>query len=96
MLDLGLYQEAETGRRVWALLMGLLDQMWTLLGERKASLKEMKSMLESALNSASFSPLPEAESGVNIGEVGHMLADGADALILPGAQEGILTVPESG
>ena len=96
MLEQGMYREAVVDRQVWKLLMGILDQLWALLGTRRAAIREMKQMLETALSSAEIAVLPEQESGVAIGEVGHMLADGVDALILSGASEGILAVTESG
>ena len=96
LLQNGLYREALTDRQVWKMLTGLLDQLWNLLGERRVSIAELKNMLECALNGAEISALPEAESGVMIGEVGHMPEEEVDALALPGCQEGILTVAEPG
>ena len=96
MLRGGMYREAVVDRQVWQLLMGILDSLWALLGQRRASIRDMKRMLETALDSAEIAVLPERESGVAIGEVGHMLAGEVDALILPGASEGIMAVPESG
>ena len=96
MLAEGMYREAVVDRQVWKLLMGILDSLWALLGTRRASLRGMKELLETALGGAEIAVLPERESGVVIGEVGHMLAGEVDALILAGATEGILAVPESG
>ena len=96
LLQEGLYAQAVTDGQVWKLLMDLLDQLWTLLGKRRCSIRELKNMLDSALGSAVLTALPETESGVVIGEVGHLLAGDADAVIVPGCQEGILTAPESG
>ena len=92
----GMFREAVVDRQVWKLLTELLDQLWALLGDRRAALKDLKSMLESALNAASIASLPEQETGVSIGEVGHMLAGDVDALILGGVREGLMAVPESG
>ena len=92
----GLYREAVAERQVWNLLTELLDQLWTLLGSRRATLKELKNMLECALNGATISTLPETEAGVVLGEVGHLLTGELDALLLPGCQEGILSAPEAG
>lgn len=92
----GLYREAVADRQVWKMLTEMLDQLWTLLGKRRAAIRDLKDMLESALGSADVSTLPETESGVTIGGIGHMLPGDTDALILPGFQEGIMTAPESG
>ena len=96
LLGQEMYREAVIDRQVWQLLMGILDQLWALLGSRRASIREMKQLLETALDSAEIAVLPEQESGVSIGEVGHMLSGEVDALVLAGASEGILTVAESG
>ena len=92
----GLYREAVVDRQVWQLLMELLDQLWALLGQRRASIRDMQGLLETALENATVAVLPEHENGVEIGEVGHMLAGGVDALVLTGVQEGILAAPASG
>ncbi len=91
-----MYREAVINRQIWKLLMDLLEQTQALLGERRAAIGDLEHMLESALASASLAALPEQENGVVIGEVGHLLAGRIDALILPRAQDGMLTAPESG
>ncbi len=96
LLKQGMYREAVVDRQVWQMLMNILDQLWALLGDRRASIREMRHLLDTAMSSAEIAVLPEEENGVIIGEVGHMLSGEVDALILPGATEGILTVPESG
>ena len=92
----GMYREAVTDRQVWKLLTEILDQLWTLLGSRRASIRDMKNMLESALSGAEIAALPETETGVAVGETGHMQAGEIDALVLPGCQEGILTAADAG
>ena len=96
LLDSGLYREAVADRQIWKLLMDLLDQLWALLGTRRISVRDLKNMLESALAGAAVSTLPETESGVMLGGVGHMLPGDTEALILPGFQEGVMTAAESG
>ena len=96
LLEHEMYREAVINRQVWKLLTDLMEQLWTLLGNRRAMIGGLGYMLESALNSAALAALPEQEGGVAIGEAGHLLADGIDALVLPRAQDGMLTAPESG
>lgn len=91
-----LYREAVVNRQIWKLLTDLLEQLWTLLGSRRAAIGDLEHMLESALTRAELAALPEQESGVIVGEIGHLLAGRIDALILPRAQDGLLTAPESG
>ena len=96
LLERQLYREALANRRIWKLLMELLDQLQTLLGRRKALIGELKQMLRSALETVGIASLPEEEAGVTVGEVGHLLAGETEALILAQAQDGLLSVPESG
>ena len=96
LLQHEMYREAVINRQIWKTLMDLLDQMRRLLGPRRAAIRDLKHMLESALTPVSLASLPEQEDGVIIGEVGHLLAGEISAMILPLAQDGMLTAPESG
>ena len=96
LLEHGLYRRAVINRQIRKILSETLEQLWTLLGTHRAVMKDLKHMLGSALNAVEIAALPEQESGVAIGRVGHLLAGDIEALILPGAQDGMLTVPESG
>ena len=96
LLEREMYREAIVNRQIRKLVTELLEQLWTLLGKRRAAIRDLKHMLDSALASMSLAAVPEREDGVIIGEVGHLLAGTIDALILPRAQDGMLTAPESG
>ena len=96
LLSRELYAEAVVDRQVWDLLMNLLDQLWALLGERRASLKEMHLLLSGALDRARLNALPEEEEGVLLGEIGHMLPGEIDALILSGMNDGVLSPGDDG
>ena len=96
LLEREMYREAVINRQVWKQLTDLLEQLWTLLGSRRAAIGDLRQMLGSALADAEIAALPEKQGGVTIGEVGHLLAGETDALVLPGAQDGILAAPESG
>ncbi len=91
-----MYREAIVNRQIRKLVTELLEQLWTLLGKRRAAIRDLAHMLESALTASSLASVPEQEDGVIIGEVGHLLAGEIEALILPRVQDGILTAPESG
>ena len=95
LLEREMYREAVINRQIRQLVPDLLSQLRLLLGNRRALIKDLKHMLSSALNSAELASLPEHGSGVTIGIVGHLLAGETDALALPQAQDGILTVPEN-
>ena len=96
LLRLEMYREAVINRQIWKLVTDLLEQLRTLLGTRRAAIRDLDHMLRSALETANLAALPEQENGVAVGEVGHMLAGRIEALILPRAQDGMLTAPESG
>jgi len=96
LLEKELFREAVVNRQVWKMLMDLLDQLWTLLGGRRAAIGDLSRMLSSALEGAGLSSLPEQEEGVIIGRMGHLLAGEVEGLILPGAQDGLLAAEESG
>ena len=96
LMEREMYREAVVNRQIRKLVTELLEQLWTLLGKRRAAIRDLKHMLDSALSAASLPSIPEQEEGVIIGEVGHLLAGRIDALILPRVQDGILTAPESG
>ena len=84
--------EAVIDRQVWELLMKLLDQFVSLLGDRKVSLREVSQLISGALERASLSALPETEEGVPVGEIGHMLPGRTEALVLPGMNEGVMNI----
>ena len=96
LLEHGMYRRAVINRQTGRLAAELLEQLRALLGNRRAAMKDLKPLLESALGAAELASLPERESGVVIGEVGHMLAGDIEGLVLPGAQDGLLSAAESG
>ena len=91
----GRYSEAVIDRQIWDLLMNLLDELWHLLGGRRATIREMALLLTGALDRAVLSALPEEEEGVAIGRIGHMLPGRTEALILPGMNDGVLHTEET-
>ena len=96
LLDRAMYREAVVNRQIWQLLMELLEQLWMLLGNRRAAIKDLKHMISNAAATIAMAALPERQNGVAVGEVGHLLAGEIDALVLPMAQDGMLAAPESG
>ena len=89
LLERGMQAEAAQNRQVWALIMGLLDQLHGLLGEKRAALKDVAGYLEAGLTSSAISALPPEPDTVMIGEAGHLMTGELDALILMGMQDGV-------
>ncbi len=96
LMDHGLYAEAVINRQVWETLMDILDQLWNLLGGRRATLKEISLLVGGALDRGALSSLPEEQEGVAVGEVGHMIPGRTEALVLPGMNDGVMSAPGAG
>ena len=88
--------EAAANRQVWKQIMELLDQLWTLLGERRTAIKDMTAMISGGLEQTEVSALPPEEDCVTVGEAGHMLPGKTDALLCMGMQDNIMNVSENG
>ena len=82
--------EAASNRQVWQMVMDLLDQLHALLGERRASMKDVARFVTSGLTGASIASLPPQPEAVMIGEAGHLLTGRIDALVLCGMQDGAM------
>ena len=91
LLRRGMAAEAATNRQVWQIVMDLLDQLHTLLGERRAAMKAMAQFIESGLTGAVISSLPPQSDTVMIGEAGHLMTGSLDALLVVGLQDGALS-----
>ena len=89
LLIRGMQAEAAQNRQVWQIVMGLLDQMYALLGEKRAAMKDLARMVEAGLTSASISSLPPEPDTVMVGEAGHLMTGRVEALILMGMQDGV-------
>ena len=90
LLARGMDAEAGQNRQVWQLIMGLLDQLHALLGQGRASLRDMARFVESGLNDAAISALPPQPDTVMIGEAGHLMTGRIDALLVMGMQDGAM------
>ena len=82
--------EAASNRQVWQMIMDLLDQLHALLGERRASMKDIARFVTSGLTGADIASLPPQPDAVMIGEAGHLLTGRIDALVLCGMQDGAM------
>lgn len=90
LLARGMAAEAAQNRQVWQLVMGLLDQLYALLGDSRASLRDMARYVEAGLSSAAISALPPQPDAVMIGEAGHLMTGRVDALLVMGMQDGAM------
>ena len=90
LLRRGLQAEAAQNRQVWQIIMNLLDQLHALLGDSRAPMKDMARFIEAGLTSAAISSLPPQPDTVMVGEAGHLMTGGIDALLVMGLQDGVL------
>lgn len=89
LLARGMQAEAAQNRQVWQTVMGLLDQLYALLGEARANMKDIAGYMEAGLIGAAISALPPAPDSVMVGEAGHLMTGELDALLLMGVQDGV-------
>ncbi len=82
--------EAAQNRQVWQTLMDLLDQLHALLGEQRASMRDLARFVEAGLTGAVIAGLPPQSEAVLLGEAGHLMTGQIDALIAVGMQDGVL------
>ncbi len=90
LLSRGMLAEASQNRQVWKIVMELLDQLYALLGERRAAMRDIARFVESGLTGATISALPPQPDAVMAGEAGHLMTGRVDALILMGLQDGVM------
>lgn len=90
LLNRGMLAEASQNRQVWKIVMELLDQLYALLGERRAAMRDIARFVESGLTGATISALPPQPDAVMAGEAGHLMTGRVDALILMGLQDGVM------
>lgn len=90
LLQRDMQAQAAQNRQVWTIVMDLLNQLYVLLGESRAPMKDMARFIEAGLTSASISSLPPRPDTVMIGEAGHLMTGSVDALLVMGMQDGVL------
>lgn len=93
LLRRGMQTEAAQNRQIWRLMLDLLDQMHALLTGMRPGLKDVARLVESGLSGAEISSLPPTADTVVIGEAGHLMTGGMDALALMGMQDGAMSSP---
>lgn len=91
LLSRQMQAEAAQNRQVWQIVMNLLDQLYALLGDQRAAMRDMVRFVESGLTSASISSLPPQPDTVMVGEVGHLLTGRIDAMLIMGLQDGVMS-----
>ena len=66
LVDAGLRETAGEEAQVWNRIMGTIDQMYALLGEKKLSLREIGDTLTESLSAAVIHVLPQSADAVHV------------------------------
>lgn len=97
----GLKEAAGELAQAWNRIIGALDQMAALMGEKKMSLRELSQTLNEALDAAALKALPQSGDAVYAQPVGRMLMQNAKALLVLGmsdrsaaGEDGLLTAAQ--
>lgn len=84
LVEAGLREAAGEEAQVWNRIMGALDQMHALLGEKRLSLRELRETLNESLSAAIIKPLPQSADAVYAQSAEQACARETKALILIG------------
>lgn len=95
LLSRGMAAEASQNRQVWQAVLGLLDQLHALLGQERASMRDMARFITAGLEGATVASLPPEPDTVMIGEAGHLMPGSLDALLVMGMQDGVMATAAS-
>lgn len=90
LIKAGNRQLANELSQVWNRLLGALDQMAALLGEKKIALKELEQLLAEALDAAIIKPLPQAGDCVFVQGLDRMLDRPLQAVLVLGITDRIV------
>ena len=94
----GMLESAGALSQAWNRIIGALDQMAELMGEKKLSLRELSQTLSESLEAALVKPLPQSGDAVYAQDTGRMLMQRAKVLFVLGmtdrgasGEDGLLT-----
>lgn len=82
--------EAQLLSEVWARLMEVLHQIYTILGSDPVTLKDLPGLLEEGIFATKLSPLPGNQDRVAVGDIDRSRNPQRDVLFVLGANEGLL------
>ena len=98
LTEKGMKEAAGELSQAWNRIIGALDQMAALMGEKKMSLRELSQTLNEALEAAAVKALPQSGDAVYAQPAGRMLMQNAKALFVLGmadrsaaAEDGLLS-----
>lgn len=93
MVAQGRHQQAEEHGEIYNLLITLLDELVTCLGDKKIGLKRLESIITAGLSQCEMSTIPPSADQVFLGDSGRSLVKNVKALFVIGAVFG--TFPDA-
>lgn len=91
LLKKGLPEQAIRTRQVWGRLCAMFEQMYALLNDARIPIGRFADWLEAGLGAEDISALPAAAECVQCGEIGRLIPDEPQVLVLLGLNDGILS-----
>ncbi|MBR7164556.1 MAG: exodeoxyribonuclease V subunit gamma [Clostridia bacterium] len=88
MKTTGQHQLAQEHGEIYNLLISLLDELVTCLGEEKIGMKRLKNIITAGLSQCEMSTIPPAADQVVLGDTGRSLVKNIKALYVIGANAG--------
>ncbi len=87
LVRLGLRETAGEEGQVWNRIMGAMDQMYDLMGEKKLSLSELRGTLEDSLSASVIKALPQSGDAVYAQDSNSALTRQGKAILLVGMSD---------
>lgn len=84
LIEGGLRQQAGEESQVWNRIIGALDQMAALMGEKRLSIRELRETLTESLEAAIIKPLPQSDDAVYAQTTERIVAQPAKSIIILG------------
>ena len=84
LTDAGLREQAGEESQVWNRVMGALDQMAGLMGEKPLAIRELRDTLNDSLEAAIIKPLPQSDDAVYAQPTDRITAQPVKAILILG------------
>lgn len=86
----GLMEEANETAQIWGKMMGIMDQIVALIGDDKFDGKTFRDLFEVGFEEVEVGVLPPTADGIILGTMQRTRCSGIKALLVMGANEGVL------
>ncbi len=97
----GEFSAANESAQVWNRLIGTMDQLAALLGDRRLSTTDLYELLSQSLAASAIKPLPQSNDAITVGALSRLRGQGVKAILVIGcagddgsAEKGLFLPPE--